>query len=487
MKGEGYFAVLDLGSSSFRCALLNSKDNIIKLVQKPVRPDLPKTGYVQYDGEKLLKLQIFLLDKILNFAPNGAKILAIGIASQRSTIVLWDKNTGKTLCPVLSWQDGRAGSELKNIKLSQEEVFKITGLYKTPYYSAAKISWCIKNFSKVKSAQKKGTLLCGALPTYLIWHLTRGRTFAIDPTMAQRTLLFDINKLKWSNKLLASFGVKQNILPKITPSNANFGAYKNIPIITMLGDQQSALAGVKAFKKGDAMLNYGTGAFLLANTGNKIMKVPGLLTSVNWQDEGKKASYILEGTIHSAGSIFDWLKKLGFDFDIKKLDYYCTHSATNPLVLPALGGLGAPYWDFTTEVVMAGLSPQSKKEDIIKGALQGIAFLASVIAGEIRKSGIKINEIKVSGGLSASDYLLGFQSDLMQIPTIREQERETTLKGVYYLMLKHKNIFPFYKGRREGILPQPKKFTPKLTSYQSQGLFNCWHRFLELSRQICRI
>lgn len=469
------FAVLDLGSSGFECALLDIKGNIVKSLKKSIKPKLPREGFLEYDSEEILKVQVALLDKII---ANG-KPLGIGIASQRSTVVLWDKKTGKTLCPVLSWQDARATSELGNLAISQKKIHKITGLYKTPYYSAPKISWCLKNFPSVKSALKKNTLLCGSLPTYLIWYLTRGKTFAIDPTLAQRTLLFDINKFDWNKDLLSAFNIPRRILPQVSESVGNFGIYKNIPVIAMVGDQQSALAGVEAFDKGDAMINYGSGAFLLVNTGNEKIDIPGLLTSVNWQNSSKK-TYSLEGTINSAGSMFDWLKKLGFDFDIKKLDYYCAHSDTNPFVLPALGGIGAPYWDFNTEVVMAGLTPQTKKEDIVKATLQGIAFLASDIFSKIGQSGIEIKEVKASGGLSASDYLLDFQSDLIQVPVTRVGERET-IKGVFNLMSKYLGI------AQQKITKQTKKFIPKLTPSQSQKLIDCWIKFLNLSRQIYKI
>jgi glycerol kinase len=533
---KDYFVVLDLGSSGFKCVLLNSKAEIVKLVQKPVKPRLPAPGHIEYDGEKLLKLQLSLLGEILNSAEGKNRIAAIAACSQRSTIVLWDSKTGKTLCPVLSWQDCRAGGELENIKFSNEEIHKITGLYKTPYYSAPKIKWCLKNFPQVADAYKKGTLLCGSPATYLIWHLTEKKVFAIDPTLAQRTILFDIKNLCWSQDLLKSFGIDRNILPRITPSIGNFGSHKGIPICAMLADQQAALAGAGAFGHGDAMINYGTGAFLLVNTGQDILNTAGLLTGVNWQTADGKTSYNLEGIINAAGLMFDWLKKLGFDFDTTKLDDYCKKSVTNPLVLPALGGLGSPYWDFNAEVVMAGLSPESEKQDILKGSLQGIAFLAACIVMHMKKNGVKLNCIGACGGLSKSDYLLGFQSDLMQVPVIRIKEPESTVMGVYYLMLQHLGIEiplkpflfpPLSKEGRGGILPdsrqrqgrtcgafgnelfsdndgaagaaskgkissqkavkQPRIFTPKLTPSQSQQLFDCWHKFLELSQKISRI
>ncbi|HUT85411.1 MAG TPA: FGGY family carbohydrate kinase [Elusimicrobiales bacterium] len=477
------FITLDLGTSSVKCSLIDSCGKILNIIQKPLTIRLPKTGWVEYDAKQLLNTPLELLDETIKSAPKDLQISGIGVASQRSTIVLWDKKSGEPLCPVLSWQDGRAAAELSKVSFSQEEIHKITGLYKTPYYSASKISWCLKNYEEVKSAYQKGDLLCGALPTYLIWKLTEGKTFAIDATLAQRMLLFDIKKLCWDKKLLDAFGIDENILPEITPSVKEFGTYKGIAILAMIGDQQAALVGVGAISEGLAALNYGTGAFLLANTGTKLLDVQGLLSSVNAQIAKEKITYSLEGTVNSAGSMFDWLKLLGFDLDIKKIDDYCNNSQTNPMVLPALGGLGAPFWDFNTSVTFTGLTPQTKKEDIAKASLQGIAFLVAIIAMSMKKSNVNLKEIRASGGLAESKYLLSFQSDLLHTPVIKMYQEQTTLLGAAYLMSKYLGL----ESDKWNFLEKSEKFVPKLSASQSEKLLSCYMRFLELSRQISRI
>jgi glycerol kinase len=473
------FIVMDLGSSNIRCALINADGKISKMETQPIQANFPKPNHAEYDGEKLLNIQLELLNGILK----ESKPAGIGISSQRSTIVLWDKNTGKPLCPVLSWQDGRGAQELGKVSLSQEEIHKITGLYKTPYYSASKISWCLKNYPEVQAAYKKGNLFIGALPTYLIWHLTGGKTFAIDPTLAQRTLLFDINKFDWSSELLKLFEIDKNILPQIKSSTGDFGTYKDIPIIAMAGDQQSAQLGAGAVNEGEAVLNYGSGAFLLINTGGKILSVNGILNSVNCQIGNAKPAYSLEGTVNSAGTMFDWLKKLGLDFDIKKLDDYCKNASTNPILLPALGGLGAPFWDFNTNVTMAGLTPQSKKEDIIKASLQGVAFLAAIIAMQSKKHGLVLKEVRSSGGLANSDYLLGFQADLLQASVVRMGQVQMSITGIGYIMARHLGL----NTDNWNFLENSVKFNPKLSPSQSEKLVDCYYKFLELSRQISKI
>lgn len=421
---------LDQGSSSSRALAVDEFGQVTAKQTVPVSPSYPGPELAEYNAEELFASQLAPLQRVLDsVGPENAA--AIAVSSQRSTVVLWDKETGQALCPALTWQDGRASKEAESAPLTQEEAHRLTGLYKTPFYSAPKIAWCLAHEPQVAEAATNGRLLIGPVATYIIWRLTGGRTFAVDPALAQRMLLLNINTLQWDSSLLQAFGIDRAWLPEIRASQADYGFYEykgaRIPINVCTGDQQAALAAV-GFAEGACLINYGTGAFLLCNTGRELKQIPGILTSV-----GADGAYMLEGPVNAAGSAFRWLKELGIDVDMKELDGLYQQSRRPVWFLPALGGLGAPYWDFTVSPVFSGLSAQTKKADIAAGALRGVAFLLADIAFYLRQNKVEFKDVSVSGGIAGSRGLLQFQSDLLRMPLRVCAETESSALGCAFL------------------------------------------------------
>ncbi len=386
---------LDQGSSGTRAFAVDASGAVLYKRTDVLSASHPREGYAEYDATKLLESQLVVLNELLDKLEDE-EVSAIAVSSQRSTVVLWNRETGEPLAPVLSWQDGRAAAEAEAVSRSQQDIHKITGLYKTPFYSAPKIAWCLKHIPAVQAAARDGKLAVGPVASYLIWRLTNGAVFAVDPTLAQRTLLYNIHTGDWDEDLLNAFGVKRAFLPEIRPTQADYGLYeykeRRIPILVCVGDQQASMAGM-GLKAGSSSINYGTGAFFLHNAGRELKQIPGILTSVAASGTDGKSDFILEGPVNASGVVFTWLKELGFDVDLDELDELYS-SAKNPVwFLPALGGLGAPYWDFSVSPVLSGFTPQTKKADVVAGVLRGIAFLLADIAYYIKNYGVGIGDI----------------------------------------------------------------------------------------------
>ncbi len=468
---------LDEGTSSARAAAFDYDGQRLFLQSAPIHVNA-RHNTCTCDGAALLKAQLKVLDEAIATMQGDANdIEAIAVSAQRSTVVLWDKHTGNPLCPVLTWLDGRAADIIDNLAMSHEDIFKKTGLYKTPYFSAPKIKWCIDNYPEIEDALKEGRLLAGPVSSFLIWHMTKGKVFAVDTTCAQRMLLLNINTLKWDEDLLKAFSIPRAILPEIKNTVDNYGTYKNIPIKVSCGDQQAATAPLLE-RQGSCVINYGTGAFLLLNIGPKVKYVKGILTSLAPSKKNGGAQYLLEGNLNTAGAFFAWLKQLGVDFDITRLDKAFENSQIPAWVLPALGGLGAPYWDFSVSPVISGLTPKSTRDDIICGAARGINFLLADIYFYLQKEGCKAEDVYASGGLSESKKLISFQSDVLGQDIIRCKQKEAALKGAAFLAAGNKaegfNMLGF--GKEDF-------FTPSLSAEKSAALYARWRKFVAFALQ----
>ena len=471
---------IDQGSSGTRAFAVDSSGAVLYKRTDVLCAQHPREGYAQYDAAELLESQLAVLNELLDKLEDE-EVSAIAVSSQRSTVVLWDCKTGEALAPVLSWQDGRATEEAEKVSIPQQDIHKVTGLYKTPFYSAAKIAWCLKHVPAVQQAAQNHTLAVGPVATYLIWRLTKGAVFAIDPTLAQRTLLFNIHTGDWDNDLLNAFGIKKEFLPQIRPSQADYGIYeykeRRIPILVCVGDQQASLAGM-GLKAGSSSINYGTGAFFLHNTGRELKQIPGILTSVAASGTDGKSDFILEGPVNASGVIFTWLRELGFEVELEELDELCAQAQKPVWFLPALGGLGAPYWDFTVSPVFSGFTPQTKKADVAAGVLRGIAFLLADIAYYIKNYGVAIGDIKVSGGLANNQTLLNFQADILQTNLLKCPETESTAMGTAWLAAQALNIdtstWPLFKTC--------EKVKPTLSSEEAELLNRQWRTFLDWCR-----
>ena len=422
---------LDLGTSGCRAAAV-SLDGVIKkrksIALVPVRRG---GGLSEYDSEALFSAQREVLNAVLD-ETGPQNVAALSLSSQRSTIVLWDKSSGKAVAPVLTWEDGRAAKEAESCTLPQPEIHALTGLYKTPYFSAPKIAWCLKNCPQAAASLRIGNLFAAPVASYFIWRLTGGTVFACDPTLAQRTLLFDINKHSWSGKLCRAFGVPAETLPDVLPSAADYGVYDykgfKIPIRACAGDQQAA-AYAMGVTAGMCAVNYGTGAFLLYNAGAEQKRLAGVLSSLSVSTEEGTEDILLEGPVNAAGSVFLWLNAQGVAFEHSQIDVLC-QSAKRPVwLLPALGGLGAPYWDFSVSPVVAGLSAQTKTDDWVAGAVRSVAFSVADVAYYLRQAGCEPVKIFVSGGLSRVGALVQFQADILQKELTVLDESESTVLG----------------------------------------------------------
>lgn len=464
---------LDQGSSSSKAAAVTASGRIIKETQIPL-PFKAQGNIYEYEAQEILQTQMQALDTVLSSLRASDKIFSIALSCQRSTIVLWDKQTGQPLCPALSWADGRAAQISQENPLPQDIFHSKTGLYKTPFFSAPKISWCLQNYPAVAEALKAGRLLAGPVNSYLIWNMTSGKVFACDYACAQRTLLFNINTLTWDEDILKSFSIPLDVLPELKPSTGDFGSYKGIKINASTGDQQAAALACGLSELGKSCINYGTGAFFLLNIGDKPQGLKGILTSISACQHNKKPDFLLEGQINAAGSLYTWLKALGLEIDLSLLDEYAAKSKNPIWLLPALGGLGAPYWDFTVSPVMAGLKIETKKEDMIFGALRAICFLMADIIFYIQKAGFQIKEIESGGGLSVNDILPQLQSNILGKELKQSLMLNTTLLGSAMLSAEAEGID--IKTWRKA---EYKHFTPAIKPEETQALYMAWRSFFE--------
>ena len=485
---EKLIIVLDQGSSSSRALAVDLDGNIRFKSQRKVEPAYPGPGRAEYDAERLYASAADSLADVLAKLPQDAEAAALGIAAQRSTIVLWDRETGAPLAPALSWQDGRALDLLGRVPVSNTKVHDLTGLYKTPYYSASKIAWCLENVPEAKAAADAGRLLIAPVASYLLWRLSGGKAFAVDPSQAQRTLLFNLRRLRWEPKLLAAFGVSGALLPEVRPSVGRLGyaeaAGRRIPVTAMLGDQQAAMLGLGLEAPNSAALNYGTGAFLLVNTGRKPVKIRGLLNSFGWQ-EGKgrkKICYFTESTVNSAGTALEWLaRNFGIFSDISEVDAMCRRSKNRLHCLPAIGGLGAPYWDFSTFTTFTGFSPHTDKYDVVRGVTEGIAYMVADAFDLVRKKGFKIEELKVSGGLSKVDWLLQFQADVTGARIVPLEEAEATAMGAGLAAARGLGLDLKWQPKVSG-----RVFEPAIGEEERQKLLKGWRIFVKDIRRTSR-
>lgn len=473
---------LDQGTSSSRVLAINSQGEVVAQSKRPLETIRPQAGWAEWEAEILLKSQLEALEEVLaQVALAEASPIALSVASQRSTVVLWDKETGEALTSVLSWQDGRAKQEAEAVSIDQATIHQATGLYKTPFYSAAKITWAIKHIPAVSKAAAQNRLCIGPVASYLIWHLTDGKVFACDPTLAQRTLLFNIQKWDWDEQLLQAFGVQKNWLPEIKQTQADYGYYKcgkwQIPITVCVGDQQAALCAMRVDRE-QTCINYGTGAFFMRHTGPQCHLLPGILTSVGVTTGKQERAYLLEGPVNACATVFSWLQSIGFNFSMEDLDKLCQKSKSPIWFLPALGGLGAPYWDFKVSPVMGGFSPYSTLPDVLAGAVQGITLLLADIVFYIEKAGLTNPTIKVMGGLSKSQSLLQFQADILQRPLIPCQESESTCLGAAMLAAQQLgwSVEAWHTGT---VLPA---VTPQITPQQAQERYRYWQHFVTQCR-----
>jgi len=439
---------LDAGTTSNRCILFNEKGEMCSVAQKEFTQYFPKPGWVEHDANEIWQTQLSVAREAMQKV--GAKaedIAAIGITNQRETTIVWDRMTGQPVYHAIVWQCRRT-ADMKEELIGKypdiaDEAYHKTGLVFDPYFSGTKLRWILNNVEGVRARAEAGELCFGTVDTWLIYKLTKGKTFATDYSNASRTLMFNINTLKWDEKLCEQLEVPMSMLPEARPSSGNFGFADpeffggQIKIAGVAGDQQAALFGQTCFEPGMAKNTYGTGCFMLMNVGDKpIYPNNGLLTTIAWGLDGK-VEYALEGSVFVAGAAIQWLRD-----ELKVIDaspdseYFATQvkDTNGCYVVPAFTGLGAPYWDPYARGAITGLTRGVNKYHIIRATLESLAFQTNdVLAAMEEGSGVKLAALKVDGGACKNNFLMQFQSDLINAPVHRPVCVETTAMGASYL------------------------------------------------------
>ncbi len=487
MKIRQAVIALDQGSSSSRALAIDSSGKVLARAQFKIKTFYPQAGWVEHDALDIARTQEAALDAVLAKLPKSVEVVGVGLACQRSTVVFWDKETGKPAARAPSWQDGRASAVIAPWQHRQAEVHELTGLYLTPYYSGPKIRWFLDNDKQVLELLERDRLMIGPVSSFLIWRLTKGEVFAADPTLAQRMMLLNLHAMDWDESLLDMFGVPRSAVPKILPSAGDWGTAvrcgRKLPLRACLGDQQSAMIGLGGSELGSSIANYGTGAFFLHNTGAEQHRIPGLLTSVGWKIDGQAPCFLQEGTVHAAGASFDWLREnLGL-LDGRDLDKVCAASKQRLLALNAIGGLGAPRWDYTTKTAFFGIDSQTRPADFVRAVTEGIAHLIADIVDALRGGGLKPGLVRASGGLSRVNHLMQFQSDLLGVDIQRCAEAEATALGVAELAAQAAGAD---WARLLRSAPIDKIFKPAMPSAESAKLRRNWKLFVETQAKLSR-
>ncbi len=486
-KTRDLLLALDQGSSSSRAVLFDLKGKIVALASRPVRTKRPKAGWAEHDPLELARTIEASLDAVLSKIGSRDRVLAAGLAVQRSTIVFCEKGSFKPVAPAPSWMDGRAAEFVAPLQERQGEVHGLSGLYATPYYSAPKIRWFLDRDPKVRALADAGRLLCAPVSTFIAARLTKGAVVAADPTCAQRTLLMNLDTAAWDPGLLALFGLSAEILPTIRASAGEWGVIerkgRKIPLLATVGDQQSAAIGLGAVNEGDAVANYGTGAFLLRHTGPRPARAPGLLASAA-ATMGALRGYYLEGTVHAAGTSFEWLRdNLGLMKDARAIDEAFKKSKKRVLMLPAIGGLGAPRWDYKTKTAFFGLDSETTHHDLVRATAEGLCMLLADAAAVMTASGSPVTRARVAGGLSRADAMMSFQADALGATLERRKEVEATALGAAILAAKAAGLPDPEKMADAKV---EKTFAPKSDETTRAKRRAEWTSFVESTQRLSR-
>lgn len=483
-----YIMALDQGTTSSRCIIYDKKGEIISLAQKEFTQIYPRAGWVEHDPMEIWSTQIGVAQEAMyKINATYENIEAIGITNQRETTVVWDKETGKPIYNAIVWQCRRTAEfcdELK--KRGLDEKFKEkTGLLIDAYFSATKIRWILDNVIGAREKAEQGRLLFGTIETWLIWNLTRGRVHVTDFSNASRTMLFNINELKWDKEILDILDIPENMLPEAVPSSMVYGETDRlifggpIKIAGAAGDQQAALFGQTCFKEGEAKNTYGTGCFMLMNTGDKLISSRnGLLTTIAWGTDGK-VTYALEGSIFVAGAAVQWLRdelKLIEKASDSEWMAKSVPDSNGVYVVPAFVGLGAPYWDSYARGMVLGLTRGANRYHIVRATLESLAYQVYDLLKAMQEDlGTSLVGLKVDGGASANDFLMQFQADILNTSVRRPVCIETTSLGAAYLA----GLATGYWESREDILTNwqlDKIYEPQMSETERKKLLSGWKK-----------
>jgi glycerol kinase len=491
-----YIITFDQGTTSSRCIIFNKDSEIISKVQKEIRLIYPKTSWVEQDPMEILDTQITVANEAIKKANIKVDdIVALGITNQRETTIIWDRRTGKPVYNAIVWQCRRSAGICDDlIKRNLQSCIKEkTGLVIDAYFSGTKIKWILDNIEGIRTRAENGELFFGTVDTWLIWNLTKGKIHATDFSNASRTMLFNIKELNWDNDILKELDIPKCILPKVKPTSYIYGNTdksffgKEIEISGICGDQQAALFGQKCFDLGEAKNTYGTGGFMLLNIGKQpIISDRGILTSIAWGIDGI-VEYALEGSVFVSGAAIQWLRdELKLIDNIRISEDYATSVSDNNGVyfVPALTGLGTPHWDYYVRGSIFGLTRGTKKEHIVRAAIEAAAYQTyDIMNVMLQESNFEMKALKVDGGSCVSDFLMQFQADILNIPVLRAYSMESTALGAAYLA---GLSVGFWKNRKElsENISKVDIFKPKMSINKRNELIEKWSRVVEITKML---
>lgn len=488
-----YVMALDAGTTSNRCILFNEKGEICSVAQKEFTQYFPKPGWVEHDPEEIWSTQYAVaLEAMHKLNITADQVAAIGITNQRETTIVWDKTTGEPVYNAIVWQCRRTSEYCDSLKEKglSDKFREKTGLLIDAYFSGTKVKWILDNVEGARERAEAGDLLFGTVETWLIWKLTKGRVHVTDYSNASRTMLFNIKDLKWDDEILAELDIPKSMLPEAKPSSCIYGNTEaslfgvEIPIGGAAGDQQSALFGQTCFTPGEAKCTYGTGAFLLMNTGTEpVYSDNGLVTTIAWGLDGE-VNYALEGSIFVAGAAIQWLRdEMRLVDSSPDSEYMATKvdDTNGCYVVPAFTGLGAPYWDQYARGTIVGITRGVNKYHVIRATLESLAYQVSdVLTAMEADSGIRLATLKVDGGASANNFLMQFQADMLGANVNRPRCVETTAMGAAYLA----GLAVGYWADKEDVLANwesDRVFVEKIEAEEREEKLDGWHKAVKCS------
>ncbi|WP_040949595.1 glycerol kinase GlpK [Gorillibacterium massiliense] len=483
---KNYILALDQGTTSCRAILFDHKGRVAIKAQREFTQFFPKSGWVEHDAEEIWRVQREVMkEAVAGFA--SEEIAAIGITNQRETAVVWERATGKPIAPAIVWQCRRTTDICTRLRKEgwEDKVREKTGLVIDPYFSATKLMWLLDAIPGLRGRAETGEVLFGTMDTWLIWNLTGGRVHATDVSNASRTMLFNIREMAWDEELCREWGIPQAMLPDVRPSGAFFGETTElggdpIPVAGAAGDQQAALFGHACLDKSHVKNTYGTGCFMLMNTGNEqVSSRNGLLTTIAWQLQGEKPQYALEGSVFTAGAVIQWLRDgLGLISRAEETEAAAMSAADTGGVyfVPAFNGLGTPYWNPEARGMISGLTRGTRREHIIRAALEAVAYqTADVIRVMEAESGTRVSELRVDGGMVRNRFLMQFQADLLNVAVTVPEESETTSLGAAYLA---GLTVGFWQSEDEicRLRKEAGRFVPDMEDTRREALYQGWKR-----------
>ena len=483
-----YVMALDAGTTSNRAILFNQKGEVCSVAQRAFTQYFPKPGWVEHNADEIWASQLGVAVEALNkISATAEDIAAIGITNQRETSIVWDKNTGEPIYNAIVWQCRRTSAYCDSLKEKglTDKFREKTGLVIDAYFSGTKIKWILDNVEGARERAEKGELLFGTVDTWLIWKLTKGKVHVTDYSTASRTMLFNINTLEWDDEILAELDIPRCMLPEVKPSSCVYGTTDclggEVKIAGAAGDQQAALFGQTCFFPGEAKNTYGTGCFLLMNTGEKpVFSKNGLVTTIAWGVDGK-VNYALEGSIFVAGAAIQWLRDEMHLIDSSIDSEYMASKVKDTngcYVVPAFTGLGAPHWDQYARGTIVGITRGVNKSHIIRATLESLAYQTNDVINAMKAdSGIELKSLKVDGGASANNLLMQIQSDIIAAPVLRPQCVETTAMGAAYLA----GLAVGYWTSKEDVVKNwaiARTFEPEITEEDRAKRIKGWNKAL---------